>query len=249
MFVNERPTSDRGPVASAARRGLRWARVQMSDHPVFLPVVLRCTPRGTTRRITDATDVVIEGFPRSSNTFAAAAMHQASGGSLVVASHVHTPSQVVLAVRRSLPTLVVIREPRPTLRSLLVAAPHVRVRTAVDEWIHHYELLWPLRDRFVVATFEQVTGDFGAVIARMNARFGTSFPLFTHEPSAIEAVEQHMKGNHQRWHPGDERSAPWPILKRQNAAAWADEALSAPSHAAALQRAQELFERYRSAAV
>ena len=37
--------------------------------PIFLPILLRLTPLGTSRQITPATDLVIEGFPRSGNTF------------------------------------------------------------------------------------------------------------------------------------------------------------------------------------
>lgn len=248
MYFHGSADQERGPVASSGRRFLRWARVQMSDHPVFLPVVLRCTPRGTSRRITDRTDVVIEGFPRSSNTFAAAALHVASEGSLTIASHVHTASQVVLATRRHLPTLVVIRDPVPTLCSLLVASPHVRPGSALQEWIHHYRLLWDLRDRFVTATFGQTTTDFGAVTARLNDRFGTDFPCFAHSEDSLAEVERHMQANHDRFHPGDQSSAPWPIAQRREANARIEAELRAPAHAAAVAEARNWFERYRAVA-
>src|SRR5436853_2842515 len=54
----------------SVRRNLRRARELLGDDPVFLPLVLRATPTGTVRRLTDATQLVIEGMPRSGNTFA-----------------------------------------------------------------------------------------------------------------------------------------------------------------------------------
>lgn len=239
---------ERTGVRAAGRRLMRTARNVISDHPVFLPIVLRCTPRGTTRAITRQTDVVIEGFPRSSNTFAAAALHQAADGRLTIASHVHTPSQVVLAVRRDLPTLVVIREPVATLASLLVAAPHVRAGAALREWSHHYEVLWPHRDRFVVATFAQVTSDFGRVTQRLNERFGVDFPLFRHDEASLAAVSDHMQKGHEWWHPGESNNAPWPLERRNERNSLARALLTEERHAGALARANEVFERYRSVA-
>lgn len=249
MTVDGEPGSfERTGPRAAGRRLMRAARNVISDHPVFLPIVLRCTPRGTTRAITEHTDVVIEGFPRSSNTFAAAALHQAADGRLAIASHVHTPSQVVLAVRRGLPTLVVIREPVATLASLLVAAPHVRAGAALREWTHHYEVLWPHRERFVVATFAQVTTDFGQVTQRVNERFGVDFPLFRHDEAALAAVSDHMQQGHEWWHPGESNNAPWPLERRNERNALARERITSPANAEALARANGVFERYRSVA-
>ena len=248
MYFHGTTATSAETFASSYRRFLRWSRIQMSDHPIFLPIVLRCTPRGTSRQITDQTDVVIEGFPRSSNTFAAAAMHEASGGRLTIASHVHTASQVVRATQRQLPTLVVIREPVATLCSLLVASPHVRAASALREWTHHYELLWNLRDQFVIGTFDQTTTDFGAVTDRLNHRFGTTFARFIHSPDALAGVEQHMQTNHDRWHPGDDKSAPWPIAQRREANTRVQTELTSSTHAGALATAREVYERYCIAA-
>jgi hypothetical protein len=221
-------------------------RVKLSDRPAFLPIILRLTPRGTSRQITDRTQLVIEGFPRSSNTFAAAAILEASHNMVVVASHVHTPSQVIEAARRHVPTLVVVREPRATVRSLIMAAPHVRVATGIAEWIHHHELVWESRDSFVVGTFQQVTTDFGAVTQRINRRFGIDLPIFEHSPDALAAVDQRVKSDHERYHPGDQLSAPWPIEARRIASARLDAEFDLADHAAAWATADEWWERYRS---
>ncbi|MEI8239121.1 MAG: hypothetical protein WCI22_06830 [Actinomycetota bacterium] len=237
-----------GPFARRSRRGLRWVRVKLSDHTIFLPVVLRLTPRGTSRRITEHTALVIEGFPRSSNTFAAAAMLEASHDSIVVASHVHTPSQVISAARNKVPTLVVVREPRATVRSLIMAAPHVSVATAIAEWNHHHEVVWRHRESFVVGTFEQVTTDFGSVIDRINLRFGTDLPRFEHTAEALAAVDARIKRDHEHHHPGDQLSAPWPIEARKAASARLDDEFDLARHAQAWTVADEWWQRYCSAA-
>ena len=235
-----------GPWARRSRRSLRWVRVKLSDRPVFLPIVLRLTPRGTSRQINARTQLVIEGFPRSSNTFAAAAILEASHNTVVVASHVHTPSQVIEAARRHIPTLVVVREPRDTVRSLIMAAPHVRVGTAIAEWIHHHELVWRVRDSYVVGTFQQVTTDFGAVTRRLNRRFGIDLPIFDHSPEALAAVDARVRSDHERHHPGDLLSAPWPIEARATASTRLDDEFDLPEHSSAWATADEWWQRYRS---
>ena len=84
------PLFEQRPLRSRGRLVMRRIRSVIANDPVFLPIVLRATPRGTSRRITAATDVVVEGYPRSGNTFAAAALRHVGGPDLTVASHVHT---------------------------------------------------------------------------------------------------------------------------------------------------------------
>lgn len=229
------------------RRTLRRVRTRLSDSPVFLPVVLRLTPRGTTRRLDSSTELVVEGFPRSSNTFAVGALLVASAGGFRVVGHVHAPSQIVLAVRRSIPTLVVIRDPKATIRSLIVAAPHVRPRQAIREWVHFYEAVWDLREHFVIATFDQVTTDMVAVAQRLEARFGIDVPRFTHSADELARLEAHMAADHQRWHPDDVRSAPWPSAERAADSTAVGALLDDPQFDDLWVAAEAWYRRYESA--
>ena len=51
------------------RRLLRHGKYMIGHDPIFLPILLRLTPMGISKEITDHTDIVVEGFPRSGNTF------------------------------------------------------------------------------------------------------------------------------------------------------------------------------------
>ncbi|MEZ5142812.1 MAG: hypothetical protein R2726_09880 [Acidimicrobiales bacterium] len=218
----------RRSAAGTARRVLRRIREHLGDDPTFLPVVLRATPLGVSRRLTDTTDLVIEGFPRSGNTFAYFAMRLASGDRLRIASHVHTPSQVKAAVALHLPTMLVVREPRDTVVSLLIAAPHVAFRAAIAEWIHHHRELLAYRNGFVVAGFDQVTHDLGRVVERVNERFGTDLPRFEPTPANTDAVFAAIEEHHQRVHGGTENVVPRPSPARQAERRWLLEQLAAP---------------------
>jgi hypothetical protein len=229
------------------RRALRRARELLGDDPVFLPVVLRATPTGNVRKIRDDTQIVIEGFPRSGNTFAFFALkhaeHQA-GREVNIASHVHTPSQVRLAVTERFPTMVVIRNPLDTVTSLLIAAPHVRFESALREYVHHHREILPWRERFVVASFPEVTTDFGAVTRLVNERFGTSFALFDPTDENTDAVFEAIDENHRVLHGGTENVVPRPSALRKAEKDWLVEQLLAPRFAGLMDEANAVYDDY-----
>jgi len=190
------------------------------------------------------TGLVIEGMPRSGNTFARHAFDLAQTTPVDVSSHVHTPSAVVAAVRRGIPTLVLVRRPLDAVISLVIAAPHVRIEAALDEWNHHYEVLWPLRDSFVVATFDEVTEDFGAVTERVNRRFGTSFDCFRPTEENSDSVFASIEAEHLAVHGRTEHSVPRPSAARKALREVLLAAAEEPGLAAGWTRAARLYERY-----
>jgi hypothetical protein len=99
----------------AVLRSLRRGKYLLGHDPWTLPVLLRFTPTGISRQITEHTDLVVEGFPRSGNTFMVTALQQVTDHRLRIASHVHHPAQVKLAYLRNVPTVLVVREPLDTL--------------------------------------------------------------------------------------------------------------------------------------
>jgi len=230
----------RGP-SREARRFLRYMKHTLGDIEMFLPVVLRATPTGTSRRLTDETQVVIEGFPRSGNTFASRAMEHAADGPIVISSHVHVPAGVMRAVHLHYPTLVLIRRPVDSICSEKIAAPHASLPSVVRDWTSYYRKVWPYRDDFVVATFDQVTTDFGAVTARLNERFGTSFAHFEHSDENNELVFDAIDRKHLAVHGNTEHFVPRPSPARHAAKDQLLERLQSPELQGPLEEAAEVY--------
>jgi hypothetical protein len=136
--------------------------------------------------VTEETDIVIEGYPRSGNTFAITAFGSAQSRAVRVAHHEHAAAQVIAAARAGIPALVLIREPEEAVLSLAVQHPHLSLRQALRSYVRFYRPLISHRDRFVLATFEEVTTDFGAVTRRVNDRFGTDFGVFEHTEENVQ---------------------------------------------------------------
>lgn len=81
-------------------------------------------------RLTRAdTELVIEGFPRSGNSFSVFAFSNFGADALRLAHHVHSPSLIVLAARYRLPAVVLIRAPDDAVTASLA---NIRTHTVPD---------------------------------------------------------------------------------------------------------------------
>jgi hypothetical protein len=170
--------------------------------------------------VNDDTDICIEGFPRSANSFAVAAFRHAQDEPVGIAHHNHVPAPVLTAVQNGLPTVVLIRDPVEAVISnrglqLQIGAVedkempmHVSFKAQLKAWKSFYETIWPYREQVVIAPFEVVIDDFGLIVERVNTRFGTEFDRFEHTTPNVEAVRS-SRGYHAL--PSEQRSA----LKQQ----------------------------------
>ena len=170
----------------------KWLQILAGGHPaVFFGLyrILR-TRQDLTRAVTPDKLVVIEGFPRSGNSFARRAFIMAQDESFDktrIAHHLHVPAQVMLAARWRIPTLVLLRRPRDAVLSLVIRDP-ISVDQALRYYISFYETAEKYRDAYVLGRFEEVTGDFGRVIQRLNEKFGTTFSLFRHDEENVDKL-------------------------------------------------------------
>src|SRR4051794_35640317 len=92
------------------------ARTRQELHSVWgqyprlsLPLARHRTKNGIAADRT--TDIVIEGFPRSGNTFAVVAFRLAQSRAMQVAHHLHIPAQLLWADRVGMPSMVLVRNP------------------------------------------------------------------------------------------------------------------------------------------
>ena len=164
----------------------------VAQHPRAALPVARLRGHGVV--LGPGTDILIEGYPRSANSFAVAAFALAQPHPVQIAHHTHAPAHVIAAVRRGIPALVLIREPEDAVLEFVIVRPHLSVRQALRGYLRFYRPLLPHRAGFVVGPFPEVTTDFGAVIARVNERFGTSFVPFRHTPENEQACFDAMDG-------------------------------------------------------
>jgi hypothetical protein len=169
-------------------RALRHVvRSRFAELPgIYLPFARLRYPGPSPKVIDRETEFVIDGYTRSASTFAVHAFQSAQSRPIRLAHHLHAPAQLIVAARRRIPTIVVIREPEGAVLSQVIREPHVSIRGALVSYERFYSRLLPYAGSFVVGEFEEVTTDFGSVIGRVNDRFGTSFAEF-------EATEENVR--------------------------------------------------------
>ena len=159
-------------------RRIRWtARARLAEHEQFLPLA---RVRHGHSVIGRGTELVIDGFPRSANTFAVVALQLAQRRPVRIAHHLHAPAQIMAAVRRGLPVLLTIREPQGAVVSSVVREPHVKVDQALVAYSRFYSRLAPHRAACVVGDFTRITTDLGGLTAELNRKYGTRFEPFQH---------------------------------------------------------------------
>jgi hypothetical protein len=177
-----------------ADRARHYARRPLARTPYLWDAAMRVRPEKRATLARPDTAIVIEGFLRSGNTFSVAAFHIANGPDAHVGRHLHGAPHVLRAVRLGLPTVVLIRAPKDAVLSYLVRRPTLTPYDALVEYLDFYRTAWPARHGFVVAPFDRVTRDFGAVLDQVNERFGTSFrryePTPENEARAFLLVEE-----------------------------------------------------------
>jgi hypothetical protein len=132
----------------------------------------------TASPVSENTEVVIEGFPRSANTFAAVAFHMVQEREVVMAHHIHAPSQLMAAVQRNLPAIMLVREPADSILSLVIRLSYLSVLEACQGYLSFYKPLVAYKEGCVVAPFEQVTHHYDEVLLKVNERYQKNFNLF-----------------------------------------------------------------------
>lgn len=133
------------------------------------------------------TDFVLDGFQGSANSFAADAFLASQTRPVMVAHHMHSPSQITKAVRLDLPTLVTIRDPVGACLSLTSRWPYVSMHQALRSYVGFYGTLEPHVEGIIFSPFNLTTKHLDASIAAVNERFGTDFDLT--DASAIKRMQ------------------------------------------------------------
>jgi hypothetical protein len=231
------------------RRGLYDVKTIVAKYPtIALPIARRRHGFPVDR----GSDIVIEGFPRSGNTFAYTAFVMAQPKAVRAAGRVHAPAQLIAGARWGIPGLVLIRPPDETIPSFLIRHPRTGVRQAIRGWLRFYEPLRPYLGKLVVGTFARLTRDFGSVIERVNERFGTDFVPFQHTEENVRKVWEAIDCDYQvRVGEGAEfdRTVARPSARREDLRRKVTTLYSAPDLEGDRARLRKVWEGFSSAAV
>jgi hypothetical protein len=148
---------------------------------------------GNTQLIDDKTDLVVDGFPRSANSYAEAAFAVSQyERDIMIASHTHAAAQIIEGTRRGLPTVLLYRDPDMAVSSLVENSDyHLDPVQLFREYATFYGAVLPVLDRVAFAPFYVATQDFSTIVERTNALFGTAF--------AVPVMDTSFRAEVNRW--------------------------------------------------
>jgi len=222
----------------------KWLQIYAGKHPAAFYGLYRLARKDRARVVTPETQLVIEGFPRSANSFARVAFNRAQRERVRIANGLHVPAQVIRAARWHIPTLVLIRRPKDAVLSFAVRDP-ISVEMALSYYLSFYETIEEYRDAYVLGRFEEVTEDFGRVIRRINDKFGTAFAAFDHDERNVDEVFARVERNSRKrfgetsW----ENKVSRPFASREKLKREVGYELESPKRRALISRAETVYDR------
>jgi hypothetical protein len=178
-------------VTDRIRSACLGAQSVLGQYPrVYLPVARRRSGvdfDGLPHVVGSGSEAVLEGYPRSGNTFAVAAFRLAQRRPVQLAHHVHAPAQILEGLRLGLPVVLLIRWPEEAILSVVIRT-RIGMEQALRMYVRFYTRVLPQRNEVVVAPFPTVVTAFGSIIRDMNDRFGTHFREFVHTEENVRRV-------------------------------------------------------------
>jgi hypothetical protein len=151
---------------------MRAARRWLSVYPsVYLPFRAIRRPETVVQR---DTDLLIDGFPRSSNTWTEVLIREAGEDRLKLAHHAHAAAHVIKAHRLGVPSVVLFRDPDDAVVSVLTLLENrVDARSTYLDYVRFYKTIWPLRGPDVTfLSFDDLTNRSAEAVAYLAERFG-----------------------------------------------------------------------------
>lgn len=123
------------------------------------------------------TDLVIEGFPRSANSFLCQTIKELTNKKIRIASHLHFPFQIECAVKENIPVILLIRNPRDAIASLVLRDGNISVKLALFYYLVFHKRLLPYRNHIFVVEFRVLTENINNVIININKKYGFQIPV------------------------------------------------------------------------
>jgi len=152
------------------------------------------------RRSYDDTEVFIDGFPRSGNTFAEMMFRETQRDKFTIGHHAHHPVPVIEACRARAKTIVLIRRPEEAVLSWCaswgVDSPD-RMSDIFYIYLYYYAALRPWLRDLVLWEFSDVTRDFKSSLRhaseKWNCALNVDFDLPAVEREAFRLIDERIQ--------------------------------------------------------
>ena len=142
-------------------------------------------------RITQASELIYQSLLDSGIAepkVAIAAFNQVQPTKLRIAHHMHVPAQIIRAVNWKIPTIILIRNPKDAVLSLVMYDSRISIPQALKCYVSFYKTIYVYRAKYVIASFEEVITNYSSTIEKTNHKFGTKFVSHTPNGSDLKSI-------------------------------------------------------------
>ena len=183
-----------GSAFVAARHRL-W--LALADRRCFAWLLPRLS-RGDVQHVSRNTDLVVEGFPRSGNTFLYSLIVAATRSDARIAHHTHGVAAFRLASRWKIPCVIVVREPAPAVASLCRRHPGLAPETGWRRYVVYHESLLEMAEELVIVDFRNLVSDPVRVLSALDECFGGALLHDWDEQEIIGEARRHAWQMHEQ---------------------------------------------------
>lgn len=170
-------------------------------HVAYAAFLKRFNPALHANLVTPETRLVVEGFPRSANTFLVQALQIASDEPIAVAHHLHDPIQIDRGMQRNIPVVIIVRDPLDAFTSFRLKFPTLKVAIMHRMYMSFYRHALERADALHLVRYEDVIGRPEQVIAQIRRWLGLAGEMaITLDQEAVFAAIDEAK----RQREGDE---------------------------------------------
>lgn len=116
------------------------------------------------------TEVVIEGFPRSGNTYAEIMFRLTQGNRFTISHHSHHPVAVLEAIRAKKKTILVLRKPDDAVLSWCSSwgvSDLEGIANVFDIYVNYHKALLPAARDLTIFPFDELTTNFKGLISKL----------------------------------------------------------------------------------
>ncbi|HTT94924.1 MAG TPA: hypothetical protein VMF55_09640 [Solirubrobacterales bacterium] len=155
---------------------LRWTtRQRLGARDLTHPILRALARQDSSWFVGRETDVCIEGYPRSGNSFAVESFRQANPAARI-AHHVHVPSQITRALSLRIPAALVIRDPADAVTSFAIYwGGRIPIGILLGNYIDFHRALEDKLDEIAICPFELFADRPAYVAKAVDRRFGTTY--------------------------------------------------------------------------
>lgn len=174
--------------------------------------------KGASFRVCDPdTALVVEGPPRSANSFTVRMLHAVFGPPqrFKIAHHSHSPDNVLFGAAHRIPLVVLARAPEDAILSYAIYRGCTPAESAAG-YVAFYETLAGI-DGHVIGHFDEITGDFNAFLARLDAILPRPVPRIEDVAALVARIDAQQAAALARQGPQKDpvRRGPMPAAARE----------------------------------